>query len=81
MWIWDCLHYQVLGVPLYIICCCGLVGIFIDIDHSISHYLCGRLHPQFLHEPLFISSCVVFCCLGAYLGGLVLGVVLAPGKG
>jgi len=36
MWLQSILHYQVFGVPLWIILLCGLVGILIDID-ILSH--------------------------------------------
>jgi len=66
----------VFGVPLWIILLCGLVGILIDIDHPIAYYWIRDLDGRFLHTPLLIASCVVLCGCGAYIGGLLIRMVL-----
>lgn len=55
---------------------CGLVGILIDIDHVITYYLLRDWSGRFLHTPLLVASGIVLCGLSAYLGGLLIRVVL-----
>jgi len=50
---------------------CGIVGVLVDLDHVIGHYLGWDSH--FLHTPLLIVSGAVICGALAYLGGLLLG--------
>jgi len=76
MWLQNIIHTQVFGVPLWVILLCGLVGILIDIDHPIAHYLIPEWSGRFLHTPLLIISCVVLCGCCAYFGGLFLRMVL-----
>lgn len=77
MWIQNLLHHQVFSVPLWVILLCGLVGILVDIDHPISYYWLTNLGRQFLHTPLLIGSCIVLCCCGACVGGLLIRMVLS----
>ena len=80
MWFQNIIHHQMLGVPLWIIGLCGLVGVLVDIDHIISHYWLTNLDARFLHTPLLAISCIVLFSLGAYIAGLLCWMVLG-GKG
>ena len=55
---------------------CGIAGVSIDIDHPISFLAKSGLHARFLHLPIFIGACVMFCGICAYLGGLLFKMVL-----
>jgi len=55
---------------------CGIVGVLIDIDHVIKYYLVPEWSIRFLHKPVFIVSCIVFCGLCTCLGRLVIKMVL-----
>ncbi len=61
---------KVLGVPLYVIGICGVVGVLVDLDHIIA------FGGRFLHTPLLIGSGVILigCC--AYIAGLHIRMVL-----
>lgn len=76
MWISSLIHYQVFGVPLWVILLCGLAGLLVDIDHPISYYWLTDLSKTFLHTPLLLISCIVLCSCGTYLGGLLIRMVL-----
>ena len=78
MWLYDLLHINLHGVPLWVILLCGVVGILVDIDHLIAYYLVPKWSERFLHTPLLIISCAVLCGCGAYLGGLLVRLVLGP---
>ena len=80
MWTQNILGITVVGVPLWVILLCGLVGVLVDIDHFIAHYWLTTLDARFLHTPLLIVSCVVLCGCCAYIGGLFCWMVLG-GKG
>ena len=72
----DCIvHYKVRGVPLWVIGCCGLAGILVDIDHPISYWITGKA-TRADHIPLAIISCIILCgvspCIGGLYGRLVL---------
>ena len=59
------IHHSCLGVPLGVICLCGFVGIFIDLDHPISYWITGKtLRAD--HIPLGIISCLVLCGVITY---------------
>lgn len=53
---------------------CGIVGILVDIDHLISHFN-GR-SGHFLHTPILIIAGIIICGALAYLGGLLIRMVL-----
>jgi hypothetical protein len=73
-------HYQVRGVPLWVIGTCGLVGILVDIDHPITYWITGEtLRAD--HKTLAIISCLILCGVSAYIGGLYAKLVLKGGKG
>jgi len=55
---------------------CGAIGVLVDIDHPIAYYLLQGTSGRFLHAPILIISCIMLCCLGAYLGGLFFRLVL-----
>ena len=76
MWLQDISNYQVFGIPLWVILLCGVAGILVDLDHPIAYYWLKGLNGRFLHTPLLIASCIVFlgCC--AYIGGLLITLVL-----
>lgn len=76
MWFQSFLNYSACGVPLWVILLCGLVGVLVDIDHLISYYLIPRQRGRFLHTPLLIISCVALLGCSAYLGGLLIKMVL-----
>jgi len=76
MWLQDIRHYLASSVPFWVILLCGLVGILVDIDHPIAYYLIPEWSRRFLHTPLLIGGCFVLCGCGAYIGGLLLRVVL-----
>lgn len=80
MWISNFINHKIRGVPLWIICVCGLAGILVDIDHPIT-YLVGSRNTQALHLPLAIVCCLVLCGVGAYCGGLYLRLVLTRKRG
>jgi len=80
MWFRDTVHFKMRGISLLAFCLCGFIGILVDIDHPISYYLIPEWSGRFLHTPLLIASCLMLCCLGAYLGGLYLGNVLRTRK-
>ncbi len=61
---------------LYVIVTCGLVGVLVDIDHPLSVIL-DIGNGRFLHTPLLVVSCLVLCCTGACIGGLLIKAVLA----
>ena len=72
MWLSYLKDLSVLGVPLWVILLCGILGVLIDADHLIAYFSGGRLSPQFLHTPLLIISGSILLGCGAYLGGLLL---------
>jgi len=74
------IRHQVRGVPLWVILLCGLAGVLVDIDHPIAYYLIPEWSGRFLHTPLLIGSSIVLCGCCAYIGGLLLRMVLG-GKG
>ena len=76
MWLQNIIHYQVFSIPLWVIVLCGVIGILVDLDHPIAYYWLTKFNGQFLHTPLLIISCVVLCGCGAYIGGLLIRVVL-----
>jgi len=76
MWIQDIIHYQVLGVPLWVGLLCGFISVLVDLDHIIAYYWVRGLDGRFLHTPLLIISCCVLCYLGACLARLFFRVVL-----
>jgi len=76
MWLQSILHCQVLGIPLWVILLCGVIGVLVDIDHIIAYYWVRSLDGRFLHTPLLIISCVVLCGCCTYIGGLLLRMVL-----
>ncbi len=69
------LGYKVLGVPLYVIGLCGLVGMAVDVDHTLAYSL-KISDGRFLHIPLSAGavSIILYCC--ARGGGLLIGLVL-----
>ena len=67
------------SIPLRAFCYCGAAGVLVDIDHPIAYYLLQGASGRFLHTPLLIASCIVLGCLGAYIGGLFIGLVLRRG--
>ena len=73
------IHYKVRGVPLWVIGCCGLVGVLVDIDHPIAHWITGHTYRA-AHIPLAIISCLILCGVGAYCGRLYYKLVLARKK-
>ena len=76
MWLQSIIYYQVLGVPLWVIVLCGVVGILVDIDHPISYYWLRSLDGRFLHTPLLIGCGCVLLGVGAYIAGLLVKLVL-----
>ena len=76
MWLQGTTHYQVFGVPLWVIVLCGVIGILVDIDHPIAYYWIRSLNGRFLHTPLLITSGIVLCGCCAYIGGLLIRMVL-----
>ncbi len=80
MWLQNIIHYPVFGVPLWVILLCGVLGVLVDIDHPIAHYLIPEWSGRFLHAPLLIISGVVLCGCCAYCAGLYIRLVLG-GKG
>jgi hypothetical protein len=73
-------HYKVRNVPLWVIGCCGLAGILVDIDHPITYWLTGKA-TRADHIPLAIISCIILCCVSACIGGLYGRLVLTEEKG
>jgi hypothetical protein len=73
------IHYKVRGVPLWVIGSCGLAGVLVDIDHPISYWITGKA-PRAAHLPLAVISCIVLCCVSAYIGGLYCKLVLRRKK-
>ena len=55
---------------------CGAAGVLVDIDHPIAYYLLQEESGRFLHTPILFVSGIVLCCLGTYLGGLFVRLVL-----
>ena len=76
MWIQNILHYQVLGIPLWVIGICGIIGILVDLDHLIAYYWLTGLNGRFLHTPILVISGIVLFGLGSYLTGLLVKLVL-----
>ena len=76
MWAQNILGITVGGVPLWVILLCGLAGVLVDLDHFIAHYWITTLDARFLHTPLLIVSCVVFCGCCACIAGLFIRMVL-----
>jgi hypothetical protein len=70
------LHYLLRSRTFRAFILCGIIGVSIDIDHFISYLAKAGLSARFLHIPIIIIIGCVFCCLCAYLGGLLLKVVL-----
>ena len=67
----------VLGVPLWVILLCGVLGVLIDLDHPIAYYRLNKSHSRFLHTPiLIISGCIFFISLSC-IGGLLYKAVLS----
>jgi hypothetical protein len=75
-------HYITTNSTLRIVGFGGLVGVFMDVDHIVAHYLwpttdpdlVGRfLHPAYLIIGLFLSGVVVACIMGLLLGNSNLG--------
>jgi len=69
------LHIKLWGVPLYIVCLCGLVGMAVDVDRPLAYWL-EIPDGRFLHIPLLAGavSIILYCCARA--GGLFIGMVL-----
>ncbi len=76
MWLQNILIYQVVGVPLWVIGICGVLGVFIDFDHIIAYYWAPGLNGRFLHTPILIFSGLVLFGLGTYISGLLIRLVL-----
>jgi len=55
---------------------CGIAGVLVDVDYVILYYFVPEWSRRFLHTPLLITASIVICCLGTYLGGLYIRVVL-----
>ncbi len=55
---------------------CGIAGLLVDIDHPIAYYLLQEASGRFLHTPILIVGGIVLCCLGTYLAGLFIRLVL-----
>lgn len=64
------------STSLHVFWLCGVAGVLVDIDHPIAYYLLQEASRRFLHTPILIVSCIVLCCLGTYLGGLFVKLVL-----
>jgi len=80
MWLYNILHYSLFGIPLWVGVLCGVISVLVDLDHIIAHYWLTGLDGRFLHTPLLIISCgILFSCC-AYIGGLLIWLVLG-GKG
>lgn len=73
------LRNKIIGVPLWVIGACGLVGVLIDLDHPIAYWITGE-PSRFAHFPLAIVSGVVLCFVGACLGRLYVKKVLGAEK-
>ena len=73
-------HYKMRNVPLWVIGCCGLAGILVDIDHPITYWLAGKA-TRTDHIPLAIISCIILCGVSACIGGLYVRLVLREEKG
>ena len=73
-------RYKVRNVPLWVIGCCGLAGILVDIDHPITYWLTGKA-TRADHIPLAIISCIILCGVSACIGGLYGRLVLRKEKG
>jgi hypothetical protein len=58
-WIQSVGNYQVLGVPLYVIIGCGILGVLVDTDHPIGKRL--GINERFTHIPMGIISLLVLC--------------------
>jgi len=56
----------------------GTVGVFVDLDHPIAFFLKIE-NGRFFHYPILFATFIVFCGLCAYLGGLLLRMVLRKG--
>jgi uncharacterized membrane protein len=66
-------------VPFWVIGCCGLAGILVDIDHPITYWLTGKT-TRADHIPLAIISCIILCGVSACIGGLYGRLVLREEK-
>src|SRR5271157_3080258 len=73
-------HSKVRGVPLWVIGCCGLAGVLVDIDHPITYWITGKA-SRADHIPLAIISCLILCGVSACIGGLYCQLVLRGEKG
>ena len=76
MWLQNILYYSVFGVPFWVICVGGVLGVLIDLDHPIAYYWAPGLNGRFLHTPILIFSGLVLFGLGTYLARLFFGMVL-----
>lgn len=70
------------GVPLYVVCLSGLVGMAVDaMAKPLSYYFPETFGGRFLHIPLLASAVIIilYCCARAT--GLLIKLVLKKLKG
>lgn len=75
-WISTLASYSISGVPLWVIILGGGIGLFIDADHFIAYYFLGGIYPRFGHIYVFMAVCFMGSIGLAFLGGLLLKMVL-----
>lgn len=68
-------HIKLWGVPLHVVCLCGLVGMAIDADHIIAYWL-EIPDGRFLHLPLLAGAVSIILYCGTRAGGLLAGRIL-----
>ena len=61
---------------LYIFGICGIASVLLDFDHALKILFFPNQGWRFLHIPVFIACCIMFCCLCAYLCGLYIRNIL-----
>ena len=74
------LEYNIFGVPLYIICACGLMGVLPDLDHLVQAVWMHQWKERWFHIPLFTITCIVSLLVGAYVRRLYMAQVLRKEK-
>lgn len=62
---------SIFSVPLRVILLCGILGVLIDIDHPIAYYWLRNLRLRFLHTPILIVGCAIFCIACTCAGRLL----------
>ena len=75
VWFRNFKHYYKMHPTLVAGIYGGCVGVLVDLDHPVAFFFHIK-DGRFFHYPLFFIVFAVFCGLCAYIGGLLLLVVL-----